>query len=85
MLLRRKVDPQGAFPAPRETHPPVSLAQVNAAIKEENERLAAAGEPPPLIMPSPPPAATARAAGGDRLDGSIRALVEGNFEQLRGY
>ncbi len=36
-------------------------------------------------MPSPPPAATARAAGGDRLEGSIRALVEGNFEQLRGY
>jgi len=92
-LPRRKVSPsstgKGASPAPRETHPPVSLAQVNAAIKEENERLAAAGEPPPPVASSPPTTAATRAAAGaaagERLEGSIRALVEGNFEQLRGY
>lgn len=89
MLPRRRVPPLNdptAFP-PRETAPAVTLAQVNAAIKEENERLAAAGEPPPPPAPAraAPAAAAAAAANGDRLEGSIRALVEGNFEQLRGY
>jgi hypothetical protein len=83
-LSRRYVGSNGEKTS-RETHPPVSLAQVNAAIKEENERLAAAGEPPPPSAPSPRPQAGARAGGADRLEGSIRALVEGNFEQLRGY
>lgn len=91
VLPRRKVSPSDTVGerASRQTHPPVSLAQVNAAIKEENERLAAAGEPPPPIANSPPTTAAASAAAGaaagDRLEGSIRALVEGNFEQLRGY
>lgn len=91
VLPRRKVSPSNtgekASPTPLETHPPVSLAQVNAAIKEENERLAAAGEPPPPIAPPTTAADHARAgaAANDRLQGSIRALVEGNFEQLRGY
>jgi hypothetical protein len=78
VLARRDAAP----PPRRQPEPPPTLADVNRAVREEAARSAAAGEPPP--PPAPPPAPVAAGAGGVEGD-AIRALVEGNFEQLRGY
>lgn len=85
MVPRRDVLP----PAPRKTGPAPTLGEINRAIKEERERRTAAGETvAPLESPpsSPADASAAREPpDAEALEESLRALVEGNFEQLRGY